>query len=239
MKKLLIWVSAIVFSASAFAQTSNNWKQDAMNKAGDHLMIQLTSDHWAGAPDSITNHMGGISRGLNISFMMSKPFKTNPKWSVAFGLGISNSNIFFKKMGVQLDATSTKLPFVSQDSSNSFKKYKLATTFLEIPVELRFALHPEKEKSSWKFAIGAKLGTLLDAHTKGKTLQNKSGTTIGSYKEKLSRKSYFNSSRIAFTARAGIGNFSLFGSYTITKLLKDGAGADIRPYQIGVCISGL
>lgn len=239
MKKICWILTMALFTISANAQDKKDWKTDVLNKAGDHFMIQLSSDHWSGAPDSISSRMGGLSRGFNMALMMNKPFKSDPRWSVAFGLGISTSHIFFSKTNVGIDATTTNLPFTALDSANHFKKYKLATAFLEIPLELRFTMHPQKDKSTWKFAVGAKLGTLLDAHTKGKTLQDKSGNTVLSYKEKIARKSYFNSSRIALTARAGIGNFSLFGAYTLTKFLKDGAGPDIRPFQIGVCISGL
>src|SRR5574343_210285 len=170
MKKICWILTMALFTISAKAQDKKDWKTDVLNKAGDHFMIQLSSDHWSGAPDSISSRMGGLSRGFNMALMMNKPFKSDPRWSVAFGLGISTSHIFFSKTNVGIDGTTTNLPFTALDSANHFKKYKLATAFLEIPLELRFTMHPQKDKSTWKFAVGAKLGTLLDAHTKGKTL---------------------------------------------------------------------
>jgi hypothetical protein len=71
------------------------------------------------------------------------------------------------------------------------------------------------------------------------TLQDKNGNTLNSYTEKISKKSFFNSNRVVATARIGIGHFSLVGNYQVSSLLKDGTGPDIRPYQIGLCISGL
>ncbi|MEO5891715.1 MAG: outer membrane beta-barrel protein [Ferruginibacter sp.] len=216
-----------------------DWSKITIDRAGDHFMIAISSDNWGGAPDSIKNRMKGLSRGLNVAIMLNKPFKSDPRWSVAFGLGISHSSIFFKNTSVDVKSTSTLLPFKNLDSTDHFKKYKLATTFLEVPLELRYTFDPVNEKKSWKIALGVKVGTMLNAHTKGKTMQNKSNTTIGSYTEKENRKTFFNSTRLAGTARFGIGNFSLFGSYAITALLKDVAGPSIRPYQIGLCISGL
>ena len=216
-----------------------DWSKVDLDAAGDHIMVQISKDGWTGTPDTVSNHMKGFSRGFNLAIMMDKKFKTDPRWSVAFGIGASTSNIFFKKMSVDVNASGNVLPFTNLDSANHFKKYKLTTAFLEIPVELRYCFHPENEKKSWKIALGAKVGTLVNAHTKGKTLQNKYNTTIGAYSEKISKKAFFNSTRIAGTARVGIGNFSLFGSYQITSLLKDGSGADIHPYQIGLCLSGL
>ncbi|MFT3682275.1 MAG: porin family protein [Ferruginibacter sp.] len=244
MKKIFFTLFSIgsLFSVTAQttqpATTNNNWKQKALEAPGDHFMISLTSDHWSGAPDSISSRTKGTSRGIGVALMINKPFRTDPHWSVAFGLGISNSNIFFNKTSVDLAAPGNILPFRNLDSTDNFKKYKLATTFLEVPVELRYSLHPDRNKT-WKFAIGAKVGTLLNAHTKGKTWRDKNGNTLNSYTEKVSKKAFFNGTRFVGTARVGIGNFSLVGTYQLTSLFKDGTAADIKPFQIGICISGL
>ncbi len=238
MKKIIFALLVFVTSAT-FAQKKKDWSKVDLNQAGDHFLVQLSSDNWTGVPDSIRSHMKGLSRGLNVYVMTNKPFKTDPRWSVAFGVGVGSSSIFFKKMGVDLKSSGNVLPFRNLDSADHFKKYKLVTVFLEAPVEVRYTFNPEKEKKSWKIAFGAKVGTLLNAHTKGKTLQNKSDATINAYTAKENKKVFLNTTRISATARVGIGNFSLFGAYQITDLLKDGAGASMHPYQIGLCISGL
>jgi len=239
MKKIIFTVCTIVCFLSVTAQ-KKDWKKEIIDRPSDHIMVQLTSDHWTGAPDSISSHMKGLSRGLGISLMFDKPFKTDPHWSVAFGLGINGSSMFFKKMAVDIKSTSSaKLPFVNLDSADNFKKYKLVTAYLEVPVELRYTFSPEKENRSWKAALGIKVGTLLNAHTKGKTLQDKNGNTLNSYTEKESKKSFFSSNRVMATARIGIGHFTLVCNYQLSSFLKDGAGPDIKPYQIGICLSGL
>ena len=238
MKKIVASVLGFCLCTMAFSQTNPDWKKKKLDRSADHLMVQLTFDGWGGAPDSIKNRIGGLSRGAGIAFMLDKPFKSDPRWSIAFGLGINASNIFFKKTSVDVKVNSIKLPFRNLDTLDHFKKYKLVTAFVEVPIELRYVFSPEKEDKSLKVAIGAKIGLLLDAHTKGKTLQNKSGATINSYKLKEKENTFFNSSRIVATARVGLGHFSLVANYQITSLIKDVAGPSIRPYQIGLCISG-
>jgi hypothetical protein len=142
-------------------------------------------------------------------------------------------------MGVDIKATSTKLPFIAQDSLNHYKKYKLTTAYLEVPIELRFTADPFNDRKSLKFALGAKIGTLLSVHTKGKTLQDKNDKVVTAVVAKENSKRYFNGSRLSLTGRVGYGNFSVFGSYQVNTFLKDGVGADIKPLQIGLCISGL
>jgi len=239
MKKGIVSFVAITAMMFASAQ-KRDWKKEILDRPGDHFLIQLTHDRWTGMPDSISSHIGGFSRGLGVSIMLDKPFKTDPRWSVAFGLGVNGSNIFFNRMAVDVKATGTRvLPFQNLDSANHFKKYKLVTAYLEVPVELRYLFSPQKGNKSWKAAIGAKVGTLINVHTKGKTLVDKNGNTINSYTEKESKRTFFNTNRFVLTGRVGMGHFSLVCNYSLTGLLKDGSGPEMRPYQIGLCISGL
>jgi hypothetical protein len=239
MKKIFFTLFTLSFYLVTTAQAKKDWRKETIDRPGDHIMVQLTSDHWTGVPDSISSHMDGLSRGLGISIMMDNPFKTDPHWSVAYGLGINGSSIFFKNMSVDITSAGTILPFTNRDSANHFKKYKLVTVYAEVPVELRYTFNPEKENRSWKAAIGLKVGTLLNAHTKGKTLLNSSGTTINSFTSKESKRTFFSSNRIQATARLGIGHFTAVCNYQLSTLIKDGSGPDIKPFQIGICISGL
>ncbi|HEX8462151.1 MAG TPA: hypothetical protein VF623_12000 [Segetibacter sp.] len=212
-------------------------KIDLSNRSSDHFMLQYGFDNWSTNTDSVKP--SGFSRFFNVYIMLDKPFKTNPRMSVGLGVGIGSSNMFFDNKYVDVKSTSSALPFRNVDSANHFKKFKLTTIFLEAPIELRYSSDPENANKSFKAALGVKVGTLLTAYTKGKTLQDKNNNTINAYIAKESSKKFFNSTRLAATARIGLGIFSLYGSYQITGFLKDGAGPDIKPYSIGIAISGL
>ena len=240
MRKLSVIVLVLLASIPAFSQTAKQLRnKEILSRSGDHVMIQLSSDHWTGAPDSVTSHIKGLHRGLNVYLMYDKKFKADPRFSIAGGLGIGSSNIYFKKMNVEIAANTTQLPFTATDSTDNYKKFKLSTTFLEIPIEFRFSSKPATPNKAVKVALGVKLGTMLNAHTKAKTLRNVSGTTLSNATEKITSKSYFNTTRIAATARVGYGNFSLFGAYNLTSMFKDGVAADIKLFQVGLTISGL
>ena len=240
MKKVVLVFFAFSAATSLFSQTKKNTsKTDLASRAGDHIMLQLANNNWTGMPDSIKNHTKGLSRGANVYVMMDKPFKNNPRLSAAFGIGFGTANMYFKNYEVNIKSTATKLPFTSLDSADHFKKYKLTTAYLEVPVELRFVDNPLKNNKSFKAAIGVKVGTLLNVHTKGKTLQNKTGGTTNTYTQKETNKHFFNSTRLAVTGRVGYGNFSFYGSYQITSLFKDGVAPQIKPFELGICLSGL
>lgn len=236
---------ALVCSLGAFAQTDSTGKKSKKDwskvnlagRANDHFMIQVGYDGWANKPDSIVTT--GIGRHLNVYFMLDFPFKTDPRFSVGLGAGIGSSNIFFDKMEVKIAGTTPTMEFRNVADTNHFKKYKLANVWAELPVELRFVANPENSNRSWKFAMGAKIGTMLNAHTKGKNLQTKSGSSINQYTFKESTKRYFNTTRLSAMARVGYGNLTLHGAYQITTLIKENQGPQVRPYSIGLTISGL
>ncbi len=253
MKKFLCTAALLIALQTVFAQTvidstrpvapprtpsKTGWKKtDLSNRGNDHILLQFGVDSWGSVPDSVRTK--GLPRHFNIYFMLDKPFKTNPKFSVAFGVGVGSSNIFFDRTYVDVKSNAVRLPFKNQDSTDHFKKFKLTTAFLEAPVELRYNTNPATPNKSYKIAIGGKVGTLISAGTKGKTLENRNGQAINNFIEKEKSKKFFNGTRLVATMRVGYGIFSLHGTYQITNFLKDGAGPEIRPYSVGLTISGL
>lgn len=253
MKKFFLFAISFICIYTSFAQvdsarivadsvaprakkTFNDY--DLNNRSNDHFLLQYGLDGWStNGVDSV--QPSGFSRHFNAYFMLDKPFKTNPHLSVGLGAGVGTSNIFFDNTNVDIKSTSPRLPFTNVDSTDHFKKFKLTTVYLEAPVELRYNSNPGNSSKSFKVALGAKVGTLVNAHTKGKTLVSKGGQTISDYIAKASTKKYFNSTRLAATARIGYGLVSLHGAYQLTTLLKDGVGPEIRPYSVGLTISGL
>ncbi|MBL7724515.1 MAG: outer membrane beta-barrel protein [Chitinophagaceae bacterium] len=241
MKKILLLSLGAVMVFSVTAQdnpkpTKKKDKPNLANRANDHFMLQLGYTGWAGKPDTINT--GGFSKSINAYFMYDFPFKTNPNLSMAFGPGIGSDHITFSKTHVGIkDATNT-LYFTDQSDTNHFKKTKLATTYLEAPIEFRYSADPVTGKGL-KLAIGVKIGTLLNAHTRNTKYENKDGGTINDYVMKESSKRFFNKTRLSGMARVGYGHFSLYGSYQFTPLIRDGFGPQVRPFSIGLTLSGL
>ncbi len=261
MKRIVLLFSSLLLVAASFAQKQpvdstakkalatkpaaptttpkkKDWsKVNLGNRANDHFLVQLGYDGWAQIPDTI--HTKGFSRSLNVYLMYDFPFKTDPRFSVGVGVGIGSSNIFFNKQEVGVESLNAGLPFPDKSQTDHFKKYKLVSTYAEAPVELRFVADPEHNSKSWKAAVGIKVGTLLDVHTKGKTLQSSTGTTLNNYIQKEASKRFFNATKLAGTARIGYGHISLFGQFQINNFIKDGLGPNVHPFSLGITFSGL
>jgi hypothetical protein len=250
MKKILLALLGIMALTVSKAQDKDEKKKpdyskiDLSNRANDHFMIQYGYDGWSGTNDSI--NPSGFSRHFNFYFMYDKPFKTNPHYSLGIGLGYGSSNIFFDNTYINLKSLSPQLPFTNVSTTipaNAYKfdKYKLVTTFLEAPVEFRFAGNPVTPDKGMKAAIGIKAGFLLKAYTKGKNEVNASGQSLygKNYIMKEVEKHYINTTRFAVTGRIGYGFISVDGSYQLTSFFKSGAGPTVNPWSIGLTLSGL
>ena len=251
MKKFLSVVLAISISLFLFSQdktstsTKNkkkDWSQVKLtNRANDHFMIQYGWLNWASIPDSINKR--GWSNTFNAYFMIDMPFKTDPRFSIAFGPGIGVDNMFFEKTTVTITNHLKPLEFKNLADTNHFNKYKLVNAFAELPLELRFVLNPENTNKSFKVAIGAKVGIQMSAHTKGKEWKDKNGHIVTGSDDKFVQKNkdkyFFNGNRFQGTFRVGYGFISAFGTYQFNSLIKEGLGPQVKPWSVGVTISGL
>ena len=225
--------------ASAIPQPSGNKLSDLNVRSGDHLMVQFATNLLTNQPDSISSHTKGFSRSGNAYIMLNKAFKSDKRMSVAFGVGISTSSLYFKKMELDLTSNSILLPITFTDSTNNYKKYKFTTTYAELPIELRFNSNPNEPLKGIKVALGAKVGTLLGAGTKGKNLEASNGSSLNNSIVKQKDKDFVNKTRIGGTARIGYGIVSLFGTYYFTPVFRDGVAPPMKSVQIGLTFSGL
>lgn len=235
MKKILFTLGLIAVSYGVFAQEKENTSGSAAtsgvaNRARysrDFLMIQLTYDNWAGADSARTT---GFSRGVNVYLMYDFPIK--PHYSFAAGLGVGTSSVFLDDQKIDMsNGNSSQVNYVN---TTALSKYKVMTTYLDVPLEIRYRGVPDNANKGFKASLGFKVGLLLNAHTKSKS-------TLGGEKNilKEQNKRLFNTWRYAPTARIGWGNWALSGSYSLSSIYKSNTGQEAFPYSIGLTISGL
>lgn len=248
MKKT-VTLLAVALGFATFASAQNNKEQEitasqstqkAIKKevqkpSRDFLVLALTYDNWANAPKDvkITGFGRGFSGYLCYDFPISKSH-----FSFAAGLGVSSSNIYFNKQVAVMNEASSTIEFRTLDTpaASYYKRSKLSTTYLEAPFELRYFANNDNRNRGFKMAVGMHVGLLMNAHTKTKH----SGPGISDLiVEKVSTTRYVQKWRFEPVVRIGWGNFSVYGTYSISALFDDGAGPEVYPYSIGISISGL
>jgi Outer membrane protein beta-barrel domain len=246
MKKILSLIACTFCLTALFAQDTTavipkkKKPIDLSNRSNDHLLIQFGYTGWAGAPDSVSTKTAGFSKSFNVYFMYDFPFKTNPKLSMAFGPGISTDHIVFTKTYIGIkDIKTPSIRFANRSDTDHYKKTKLATAYLEAPIEFRYCADPANPNKSFKAAIGVKIGTMINAHTRNTKYENRSEVSLTDATVKEASKHFFNKNRLSAMARVGLGHFTLYGSYQLTTLFKDGGGPPVKPFSIGITLSGL
>ncbi|MES2479835.1 MAG: outer membrane beta-barrel protein [Bacteroidota bacterium] len=234
MKKCFALV-ALLFAGYLGASAQNAANTDVTDKrttvekpSRDFVMIKLTSSGWANGPDSINTK--GIGRGFAASIMYDFPIKKS-HFSFAAGLGINAQNIFFDNQVLNFKDTGSQVLFTG---STAFKRYKFTTTRLEMPLEVRFFANNKNRNRGFKASIGANVGLFLSAHAKGV-----SGSGGSKFNDKVTTKRFMEQWNFAPTMRIGYGNLSLFGSYSLTPIFKEGAGPAVLPFSAGICLTGL
>jgi hypothetical protein len=241
MRKIVFAVFAIGMMCTAAMAQDSTLRKILPNKkeapSNDHFFIQYGYLTWTGKPDSIKTK--GLPHTLNIYVMLNFPFKTDPHWSVALGPGISSDNMIFDKMIVGIKESTPAVRFHDVSDTSHYKKYKLSTNYFEAPVELRYRFNPDNDRRSVKLAVGAKVGFLINAHTKGKTFESASNQTIGDYTVKELSKQFFSKQRLSVMGRVGYGPLTLYVSYSVTSVFKEGVGPAVHPLSIGLTLSAL
>ena len=240
MKRFLLLVVTLV-SLTGMAQetpkkSKSKPKVDLTGRANDHFLLQVGYTQWANLPDTLTT--SGLSKSLNAYVMFDFPFKNDPRLSMAFGPGIGSDHILFTKRNIGIKELAPTLQFTNVQDTNHYKKTKLATVYLEAPIEFRYNKNPELN-NGFKWAIGVKVGTLINAHTRNTKLQSRSGNLLNDYVMKETSTRFFNKTRLVAHARVGLGHLSFYGSYQLTTVIKDGFGPAVRPLTFGLTISGL
>ena len=213
------------------AVTFGNKNTGIVKPSRDFVMVQLGYNTWASKPDSVKTK--GFGYVFNAYLCYDFPIKKS-NMSFAAGLGINTSVVYLdKQMLVNTDTGSVTAARIIADPTPG-KRYKVNTTYLQAPFELRYFSNKQNRNMGFKAAVGVTVGAFLGAHTK--ELTSVGGINV-KYKENTKR--YYSPWNFAATARIGWGNMSVFGSYNITNVFKENNGPALTPASVGFCITGL
>lgn len=198
-----------------------------INKSKDRLVLDFTYDMLLNLPDSIKT--SGFSRGFNAYFTYDIVLgKSN--FSIAPGIGIGNNN-YFMKYAVSSDSMGTYFNKFGDDID--VKKSKIALSYIDIPLELRFRSAPNKKGSSWKLAAGIKAGMMIQNKWKYKGEDFGMGEKFKTYDIEN-----VNKFRYGIMMRGGYGMWNVFAYYSLSDVFNSNAPR-MTPLSFGISINGL
>jgi hypothetical protein len=246
VKKLLVFsfgMLILAVSASAQESTPETTKKYARPDIPGTFVVELGLNQPFDRPQKFQVNFWG-SRTANIYYQYDLRILKS-RISLVPGIGLSLERYKFKNNYV-LDYNTANGGALSMVSPKDYghptvRKSQLITNYLEVPIELRFSGNPEDPTRSFKFAVGARGGVLLNSFTKVK--YNEDGEKI-----KIKNKQPYNLNpfRYSLFAKVGAGNFSVFAYYNLTPVFKTGRGpvfsttdtpTEMQNFTVGISLS--
>jgi hypothetical protein len=149
------------------------------------------------------------------------------KIRLVYGIGIDYNNYNFKQ-SVSLNTDSIPL-FITQDGVE-YKKNKLVTQYLNIPLMLNFKLSPKNEEGEMYISAGANFGYLIRSHQKQVWEDN------GKRKNKVRDDYSLEKYRIGYEVQFGYNNVILYGKYFPKSIFQANQGPELRTLSAGILI---
>ncbi len=231
------------FSFKKYSQ-DDNWNDKDFDRPF-HRRANRFRGHWTGVEFGFNNYVNSdnsLSLPADIEYMSlnsgkSASFNINfSQLSIGFtrhiglvtGLGLNWNNYKFDGDNNILKGDNGVIEEL--DPGTNLKKSKLATVYLYVPVLLEFQLPVDNH--CLNIAAGPVGAVKLGSHTK---MVYESGPKVKSYKDFS-----LNMLRYGATARAGYGNFQIYGTYYLTPLFQSGKGPggyDLYPFEVGIAFT--
>jgi hypothetical protein len=224
--KIIPFFLLLTLAQIATAQRANDKYNRYFTK--DQLSFSFVGSHWL-ATDDVPNP-SAFSRGINIQ-MMYPILGKRSNVAMAIGFGYASQNYYLDQM-VQID--NDKVAFTPIPDSISFKKYKINTNYLTLPLELRIRTNPDPHyRRSFKIYPGFRLGALVNFQTKyiGRDLQ-----TQEPIKEKKYYTKHIEKLNYGVSLRVGYGKIMVHGYYSLNQLFDDTFDGSITPIELGLSI---
>ena len=199
------------------------------------LMVDVGFNVWSSMPGALERRTWSSK---SIAFYYTKRKAFSSKLSLNYGIGLG-----LEKMSLGDSATLFSNVLVN-DTLNSvmigpnpqnFSKNKLATTYLDIPVEIRFHPMGTQDGEGLFLGVGGIVGLRLNAHTKWKYDNN--GETV---RDKVTGKFNLNSIRYGYQIRAGFRGVHFFYKRYVSPVFNDAFDDGFDPVMttIGINVTG-
>ena len=237
MKNICITLLALLISATAVLAQEDAQERKTLEYPDlpGHLIIDFGLNFWSGGPDTLELGAWG-SKSVGLYYVGNIELGNSP-FSLSPGLGLSMEKYDFSSdVSITEGTSATEVVSLTNLYPNAtVDKTKLAATYLEVPLEIRYRLNRINPDQGFKLALGFKAGILLTSHTKVK-IDETNRSTI-----KIKDDYNMNSFRGSVVGRIGVGGFNLFYEQSLTEIFQNGQapeGENPTPFKVGFSFTG-
>ena len=172
----------------------------------------------------------GRSRSFGFAFQFKGIESNNKRLFLSPGLGITWNGYHFEN-NINISSSNDTTVFF-QDTLHDNRKYKLRTTYLELPLLIGTRIGNTEKPLNIQVGVigGIRIGSII----KQKFEENGVDQTV-----KIKDDFNINPFKIDLVAKITFGEVGIFGRYSTTTLFQDGKGAELYPFSIGLTFGGL
>ena len=208
------------------------------------LMVDIGFNVWSSMPGALERKTWA-SKSISVSYLRRKVL--SGKLSFYYGVGIGmekmslgdtvtlSSATFVDGSDASADLDSLTSVAMTTLPEGNFSKNKLATTYLDIPIEFRFHPLGTQDGEGLFLGVGGIVGVRLNAHTKWKYDLNGETRT-----QKISGKFNLNSFRYGYQVRAGFRGIHIYYKRYVSNVFKDPFADGFNPVMttVGINVTG-
>ena len=202
----------------------NDWNMDLRVGMLDLGFSSYLFDNSLNLPaelDDFDQTFGG-SWNINLHLIRHRLPLIKRRFGIEYGLTIAWKQYRFAN---DFRFEEDTIPISLVDDGTEYKRNKLKTTFLEVPLML--TITPGR-RGNFYLSGGVYGGLLLNAKQK---LKPSDGGTI-----KVKDDFNLNKFRYGLSGRIGFGSFAVYGQVALNELFKEGQGPALTPVEFGITI---
>jgi hypothetical protein len=195
------------------------------NYLEDQFYVGLTYNFMVKKPQGITQR--SLSYGLMGGFIKDIPLNQRRNVAVGIGLGYAVNSYY---TNLRVEETDAGLSYTILDGSTPFRRNKLETHLIEMPLEFRWRNSTASSYKFWRIYTGLKLGYIVGSRSK---------FVADTFKD-----SFYNTEtrnfRYGLMFNFGYNTFNIHAYYALNHLFEDGTltqdgqNVDFTPLRIGL-----
>jgi len=233
LNRLLI----ILVFCSLFSFSQEKEVEDITSYPNSVITLNINYNSWTNPPP--TMEISPLSVGFDIyglyTFMGKNKFV-----SLAAGGGFGIQNVKSNSSLINADSSY----FQTLPKELNYRKNKITTVFIDVPIELRFRVRPNSRdkagivrKRNFRVALGFKVGYNIQRYIK----YDGDDYRLFNYGNEIKFKEYRIKNNLLYRygvyARIGVGKLSLSAYYALSNFFETDKGPTLRPFAFGISVN--
>lgn len=227
MSRLLLFL-LFFLPVCLYAQTEGDTNEANPRYFEDQFYLGITYNFLLNQPEGVNQQ--SLSYGLQGGFIKDIPLNNDGTVGLGVGVGFGLNTYYTNVRATEL---ASGVQYVIIDEDVPYKRSKLETHSLELPIEFRWRNSTAAEYKFWRIYTGIKFAYVYDARSKF-VPREEAGIGIDSFSNPDARQLQYG-----LTFNFGYNSFNAHVYYSLTNLLTDDVflgqeTIQMRPLRVGL-----